>query len=275
MLCIYIYLLYLVCICAYFILQGGAEHGVPILVSDLQSGKPAHSCGLLRIGDAILSVNGHNLRNSYHRDAVTVLQSVGEEVVMEVAYIADLVSDNSDDEAEQQQQLQQPLLTRDSSMPPQDEVDSLNSASSESEYDSPDSSVEPNYVTSIPTTSLPSSALPSSSLPSSSSSLPVMSASVPVSSASVLCKPRRAATQQHKLMASFGAPHNGLEANRQMAHPDDHSDENSNFNNSVSANGEIAQYANYYTDNPYATVVSAIELGPDDMPKGKNKPARV
>ena len=80
-------------------------------------------------------------------------------------------------------------------------------------------------------------------------------------------------------MASFGAaPHNGLEASRQLAHPDDHSDENSNFNNSVSTNGGVAQYTNYanfYTDNPYATVVSAIELGPNDMPKGKNKPARV
>ena len=115
-----------------FILQGGAEHG-PILVSNLQSGKPAHSCGLLRIGDAILSVNGHNLRNSPHRDAVTVLdlQSVGEEVVMEVAYIADLVSDNSDEEGEQNhhQQQQQPLLTRDSSMPPQNKADSLNTLS--------------------------------------------------------------------------------------------------------------------------------------------------
>ena len=254
----------------YFVLQGGAEHGVPILVSDLQSGKPAHSCGLLRIGDAILSVNGHNLRNSNHKDAVTVLQSVGEEVVMEVAYIADLVSDNSDEEGEQQHQhqRQQPLLSRDSSVPSQNEVDSLNSASSESEYDSPDSSVEPDHVTSVP----------SASLPTLNSSLPVSSSSVPVSSASVLCKPRKAATQQHKLMASFGAPHNGLEPNRQLAHPDDHSDENSNFNNSVAANGGVAQYTNYanfYTDSPYATVVSAIELGPNDMPKGKNKPARV
>ena len=80
-------------------------------------------------------------------------------------------------------------------------------------------------------------------------------------------------------MASFGtAPHNGLEASRQLAHPDDHSDKNSNFNNSVSTNGSVAQYTNYanfYTDNPCATVVSAIELGPNDMPKGKNKPARV
>ena len=243
-------------------------------MSDLQAGKPAHSCGLLRIGDAILSVNGHNLRNSHHRDAVTALQTVGEEVVMEVAYIADLVSDNSDDEGEQHQQKQQPLITRGSSMPPQNEVDSLNSASSESEYDSPDSSVEPDHMTSVHTASLPTS-----TQPVSSTCLPVSSASLPASSTSVLCKPRRAATQQRKLMASFGAPHNGLEASREMAHPDDHSDENSNFNNNaVLTNGNVAQYANYanyYTDNPYATVVSAIELGPSDIPKGKNKPVRV
>ena len=242
-------------------------------MSDLQAGKPAHSCGLLRIGDAVLSVNGHNLRNSHHKDAVTVLQSVGEEVVMEVAYIADLVSDNSDDEGEHHQQQQQ-LVTRGSSMPPQNEVDSLNSGSSESEYDSPDSSVEPDHMTSVHTTSLPTA-----TQPVSSTSLPAASASLPVSSTSVLCKPRRAASQQRKLMASFGAPYNGLEASRELTHPDDHSDENSNFNNNgVSTNGDVAQYANYanfYTDNPYATVVSAIELGPDDIPKGKNKPARV
>ena len=152
-------------------------------MSDLQSGKPAHSCGLLRIGDAILSMNGRNLRNCYHRDAVTVLQSVGEEVMMEVAYIANFVLDNSDDEGEHSHQQQQQLLTRDSSMPPQNEVDSLNSAS-ESEYDSPDSSVEPDHVTSMPSTSSPTS-----TMPRSSASLPVSSASLPVLSASVLCKP--------------------------------------------------------------------------------------
>ena len=147
---------------------------------------------------------------------------------MEVAYIADLVSDNSDDEGEHnhQQQQRQPLFTRDSSMPLQNEVDSLNSATFESEYDSPDSSVEPDHVTSMPSTSLLTS-----TMLRSSASLPVSSTSLPVSSARVLCKPRRAATQQHKFMASFGtAPHNGLEASRQLAHPDDHSDENSNFN---------------------------------------------
>ena len=79
-------------------------------------------------------------------------------------------------------------------------------------------------------------------------------------------------------MSSFNAPHNGLRDSRELAHPDDHSDENTNFNNSVSINGGAAQntsHAKFYTDSPYATVVSAIELGPSDIPKGKNKPARV
>ena len=104
-----------------------------------------------------------------------------------MAYIADLVLDNSDNKGEQnhQQQQQQPLLTRVSSMPPQNKVDSSNSASSESEYDSPDLSVEPDHVTSMPFTSLPTSTLPRSST------------SLPISFASVLCKPP---TQQHKLM---------------------------------------------------------------------------
>ena len=150
-------------------------------------------------------------------------------------------------------------------MPPQNEVDSLNSASSD---DSPDSSVEPDHVTSMPSTSLPTS-----TLPRSSASLPVSSASLPVSSASVLCKSCRTATQQHKLMASFDtASHNSLDASRQLAHLMIIQMKIQTSNNSVSTNGGVAQYTyyvNFYTDNPYATVVSAIELGPNDMPKGK------
>jgi len=236
---------------SYCSLQGGAEHGVPILVSDLQSGKPAHSCGLLRIGDAILSVNGHSLRNCYHRDAVSILQSVGEEVVMEVVYVADLVSDNSEDEGETQERLSPsemiPLVQ------PHNQENNEHSSSSESEYDSPDSSIEPDHITSLPTSSLPSS------------------------SASVLCKPRRAPQpqQQHKLMSSFDTSYNGLQAHREMAHPDDHSDGNSNYNNSINGQDSTTNYSLFYTDNPHATVVSAIELGPDDIPKGKSKPARV
>jgi len=108
-------------------------------------GKPAHSCGLLRIGDTILLVNDHNLRNCYHRGAVSVFQSVGEEVVMEVVYVADIVSDNSDDEGETQERLSPSVLI--TAVQPHN--DNEHSSSSESEYDSPDSSIEPDHSTNL------------------------------------------------------------------------------------------------------------------------------
>lgn len=43
-------------------------------------------------------------------------------------------------------------------MPPQNEIDSLNFTNSESEYDSSNSSVEPDHMTSVSITSLPTSA---------------------------------------------------------------------------------------------------------------------
>ncbi len=56
-----------------FILQGGKEHGVPILISEIHEGQPADRCKGLFIGDAILSVNGIDLRNAKHSEAVQIL----------------------------------------------------------------------------------------------------------------------------------------------------------------------------------------------------------
>ena len=53
--------------------QGGKEHGVPILISEIHEGQPAERCGQLYVGDAILSVNGIDLRNAKHGEAVTIL----------------------------------------------------------------------------------------------------------------------------------------------------------------------------------------------------------
>lgn len=55
--------------------QGGKEHGVPILVSEIHPGQPAERCGKLFVGDAILSVNGTDLRAAKHAEAVAVLSS--------------------------------------------------------------------------------------------------------------------------------------------------------------------------------------------------------
>lgn len=61
-----------------FFHQGGKEHGVPILISEIHPGQPADRCGGLHVGDAILAVNGVNLRDTKHKEAVTILsQQVG------------------------------------------------------------------------------------------------------------------------------------------------------------------------------------------------------
>lgn len=64
-----IYCLVLFC----FFCQGGKEHGVPILISEIHPGQPADRCGGLHVGDAILAVNGVNLRDTKHKEAVTIL----------------------------------------------------------------------------------------------------------------------------------------------------------------------------------------------------------
>lgn len=54
-------------------ITGGREHGVPILISEIHPNQPAERCGELSIGDTILSVNGINLKNVKHNDAVRIL----------------------------------------------------------------------------------------------------------------------------------------------------------------------------------------------------------
>ena len=53
--------------------QGGKEHGVPILISEIHPGQAADRSGALYVGDAILSVNGIDLRDVKHADAVEIL----------------------------------------------------------------------------------------------------------------------------------------------------------------------------------------------------------
>ena len=53
--------------------QGGKEHGVPILISEIHEGLPADRSQGLYVGDAILSVNGINLREAKHTEAVDIL----------------------------------------------------------------------------------------------------------------------------------------------------------------------------------------------------------
>ncbi|KAI4466359.1 golgi-associated pdz and coiled-coil motif-containing [Holotrichia oblita] len=76
-------------------ITGGREHGVPILISELEPNGPAAVSGQLYIGDAILSVNDRDLRQACHREAVDILKQPSEECRLQVQYIAADDSDNS------------------------------------------------------------------------------------------------------------------------------------------------------------------------------------
>lgn len=52
----------------------GGEDGEGIFISYVLAGGPADLCGELRRGDQILSVNGVNIRNATHDEAVQVLK---------------------------------------------------------------------------------------------------------------------------------------------------------------------------------------------------------
>ncbi|CAH0556445.1 unnamed protein product [Brassicogethes aeneus] len=76
-------------------ITGGREHGVPILISELEPNGPAATCQQLYIGDAILYVNDRDLRHACHREAVGILQQQTGDCVLQVQYVAADDSDNS------------------------------------------------------------------------------------------------------------------------------------------------------------------------------------
>lgn len=56
---------------------------MPILISKIFKGLAADLTGALYVGDAILSVNGADLSEATHDDAVQALKKTGKEVVLE------------------------------------------------------------------------------------------------------------------------------------------------------------------------------------------------
>ncbi|MBN3310356.1 SNTA1 protein, partial [Amia calva] len=63
---------------------------MPILISKIFKGLAADQTEALYVGDAILSVNGHDLREATHDEAVQALKKTGKEVVLEVKYIKEM-----------------------------------------------------------------------------------------------------------------------------------------------------------------------------------------
>ncbi|XP_053126644.1 beta-2-syntrophin isoform X2 [Hemicordylus capensis] len=68
-------------------IKGGRENRMPVLISRIFPGLAAERCGALRLGDAILAVNGIDLRDATHDQAVQALKRAGREVVLEVKYM--------------------------------------------------------------------------------------------------------------------------------------------------------------------------------------------
>nr|XP_056718467.1 beta-2-syntrophin [Euleptes europaea] len=68
-------------------IKGGRENRMPVLISRIFPGLAAERCGALRLGDAILAVNGVDLRDATHDQAVQALKRAGREVLLEVKYM--------------------------------------------------------------------------------------------------------------------------------------------------------------------------------------------
>ncbi|VDO26049.1 unnamed protein product [Onchocerca flexuosa] len=79
-------------------ITGGKEHGVPILISEIHPKQPAERCGNLFVGDAILSVNGIDLRTAKHNEAVHILSEQEGELNLKVVYVAP--DQDSDDDGD-------------------------------------------------------------------------------------------------------------------------------------------------------------------------------
>ncbi|RWS24726.1 Golgi-associated PDZ and coiled-coil motif-containing protein-like isoform X2 [Leptotrombidium deliense] len=69
-------------------ITGGKEHGIPILISEIHRNTPASRCGTLYVGDAILTVNGIDLRPLKHADAAKVLTEQKGQCSLQVVYVA-------------------------------------------------------------------------------------------------------------------------------------------------------------------------------------------
>lgn len=67
-------------------IKGGKENKMPILISKIFKGMAADQTEQLYVGDAILSVNGEDLREATHDEAVKALKRAGKVVELEGNY---------------------------------------------------------------------------------------------------------------------------------------------------------------------------------------------
>ena len=64
-------------------IKGGRENRMPIIISKIFPGMAAEATGQLRVGDAILAVNGQDMSDLTHDEAVQALTRAGQVIMME------------------------------------------------------------------------------------------------------------------------------------------------------------------------------------------------
>jgi len=64
-------------------IKGGRENKMPILISKIFKGMAADKTNQLYVGDAVLSVNGEDLKEATHDEAVKALKRAGKSVELE------------------------------------------------------------------------------------------------------------------------------------------------------------------------------------------------
>jgi len=69
-------------------IKGGRENKMPILISKIFKGMAADKTNQLYVGDAVLSVNGEDLKEATHDEAVKALKRAGKSVDLEGIFVA-------------------------------------------------------------------------------------------------------------------------------------------------------------------------------------------
>lgn len=72
-------------------IKGGRENKMPIIISKIFAGMAVDMTGQLYVGDAILSVNGVDITDVSHDEAVQLLKKAGKSVDLEVKYLKEIM----------------------------------------------------------------------------------------------------------------------------------------------------------------------------------------
>ncbi len=85
-------------------IKGGKENKMPIIISKIFKNMSADLTKQLYVGDAILSVNGVNVSDFTHDEAVKILKNSGKTVDLEVKYLKEVIPYFSKRQSQLQQQ---------------------------------------------------------------------------------------------------------------------------------------------------------------------------